>query len=80
MVVQKSLQYRRFREQAEMVHQLNDIYLDVLSPPYSASVQSRDPLLKHFGKHSNRDHFQTRDSFLFFSMVMRQNERHLIVS
>jgi hypothetical protein len=41
MVVQKSLRYGRFRELAEMVHQLTDIHLDILSSTCTAPVQSR---------------------------------------
>jgi hypothetical protein len=72
-VIQKSLWSRRFRELAEIIHQLTDIDWDVLFPTCSALVQSRDPLFKHFGKHSNRDRFQNcshrRDHLVFGSEV-----------
>jgi hypothetical protein len=49
---------RRFRELAEMVHQLADIYFNIFPLICNALVQCRDPLFKHFGTHSNRDCFQ----------------------
>jgi hypothetical protein len=46
--VQKSLWYRRFREQAEMIHEFTDLYLDILSSTCNAPVQPRDPLFNYF--------------------------------
>jgi hypothetical protein len=72
-VVQKSLLSRRFRERAEIVHQLAHIYLDILSPTCTASMQSRDPLFKHFRKQLNQVRFlncsHRRDHLVFGSQI-----------
>jgi hypothetical protein len=67
----KVIAIRWYREPAEIIHQLIDIYLDILSPICNAPVQSCNPLFKHFGKHSNRNCFQiilTTEIFLFSNL------------